>query len=118
MRESKPTIKESMATIQEIEGREQLVRHIFDTLGEKGVVVTDEMIHVSHYGFDDRIDWDEHIIVVDRYGVFGFTDGPCPYPAIHADLPPRNGTGTTAQQLCGAEVESAYGLKKLNPLNV
>jgi hypothetical protein len=115
MRENKPTIQESMATILEIEGREQLHRHIFDTLGEKGVVVTDEMIHVSHYGFDERIDWDEHIIVVDRFGVFGFTDGPCPYIAMNAGLLPRKGTGKgtgiTAQQF-GAEVESAYGLNK------
>jgi hypothetical protein len=114
MRESKPTIEESLATIQDIEGRTQLVRWIFDALGEKGVTVTDEMIHVSHYGFDDRIDWDEYIIVVDRYGVFGFTDGPCPYVATHADLLLRKGNGkhteTTAQNLCSDEAESAYGL--------
>lgn len=112
MRENKPTIKESMATILEVEGREQLVRHIFDTLEKKGVLVTDEMIHVSHYGFDDRINWDEHIIVIDRFGVFGFTDAPCPHTAMRADLPLREGTATTAQQLFAAEAESAYGLNK------
>jgi hypothetical protein len=31
MGENRPTIEDSMSTIQEIEGREQLVRHIFDT---------------------------------------------------------------------------------------
>ena len=111
MRESKPTIEESLATIQNLEGRTQLVRRIFDALGEKGVIVTDEMIHVSHYGFDDRIDWDEYIIVVDRYGVFGFTDGPCPYVATHGDLLLSKETATTAQNLCSDEAESAYGHK-------
>ena len=70
------------------------------------------MIHVSHYGFDDRIDWDEHIIVVECFGVFGFTDAPCPGAAANADLTARDLTEGAARQLAGAEAESAYGLKK------
>jgi hypothetical protein len=112
MRENRPTINESMSTVLEIEGREQLVRHIFDTLEKKGVVVTDQMIHVTPYGFDDRINWDEHIIVVDRFGVFGFTDGPCPDTVLAAGLSARDGTLKTSQQLASAEVENAYGRNK------
>jgi hypothetical protein len=112
LRENKPTIEDSMSTTLEIEGREQLVLHIFDTLGKKGVVVTDDMVHVSHYGFDDRINWDEHIVVVDRFGVFGFTDAPCPYQDMKTDLSASKGTVTTPQQLASAEVESAYGPNK------
>jgi len=108
MRENKPTIKESLATIFEIEGRAHLVQHIFDRLGEKGIVVTDEMIHVSHYGFDDRIDWDEHIIVIDRFGVFGFTDAPCPDTAVNAKLLASQGAAPTAQNLLSIEAENAY----------
>ncbi len=112
MRENKPTIEQSMASVLEINGRDQLVRHVIDTLKKKGVVVVDEMIHVTHYGFDDRIDWDEHIIVVDRFGVFGFTDSPCLPDVAHADFHLGKQTGTTAQQLSHAEVESAYGSSK------
>jgi hypothetical protein len=108
IRENRPTIDDSLSTTQEVEGREQMIRHIFDTLGKKGVIVTDEMVHLSHYGFDDRTGWDEHIIVVDRFGVFGFTDGPCLTGAAPAGLPPRKGTAPTADEF-SAEVESAYG---------
>ncbi len=97
MRENRRTIKQSMASTVEIESREHLVRHIVETLGKKGVVVTDQMIHVTHYGYDDRIDWDEHIIVVERFGVFGFTDSPCP---ATADL-------EIGQRSGGGEAESA-----------
>jgi hypothetical protein len=104
IRENRPTIDDSLSTTLEVAGREQMIRHIFDTLGKKGVVVTDEMVHLSHYGFDDRTGWDEHIIVVERFGVFGFTDGPCLTGAAPASSP----TATTADEF-SAEVESAYG---------
>jgi hypothetical protein len=112
MRENRPTIDESMATMLDIEGREQLVQHISMRLAEQGVAVTDDMIHVSHYGFDERIEWDEYIIVVDRFGVFGFTDGPCPIAAIPAGSPSRQAIAATAQHLFSAETESAYGQTK------
>jgi hypothetical protein len=111
IRENRPTIQDSLSTTLEVEGRGQMLQHIFDTLGKKGVVVTDEMVHVTPYGFDDRTGWDEHIIVVERFGVFGFTDGPCLTAAAHAGLPPSKGSGTTADQF-SAEVESAYGNNK------
>jgi hypothetical protein len=107
LRENRVTLEDSLATTLEVEGRDQMVRHIFDTLGKKGVVVTDEMVHVSHYGFDERIDWDEYIIVVDRFGVFGFTDAPCP-PNAGSILPAR--VEESVQR--SVEVESAYGLNR------
>ncbi len=108
MREYRHAIKDSMSTTLEFEGREHLAQHIVDALGAKGLVVTDDMIHVTHYGFDDRIGWDEHIIVVDSFGVFGFTDGPCP----KSDSPaaPRDLAAETARQMGSSELDSAYGL--------
>ena len=41
IRENRPTIQDSISKTLEVEGREQMVRHIFDTLRKKGVVVTD-----------------------------------------------------------------------------
>ena len=69
--------------------------------------MTDDMIHVSHYGFDDRIDWNDHIIVVDGHGVFGFTDEPCPTVRISLDL-----KGRSAPKDFGDEVASAYGVDR------
>lgn len=108
MREVRPTIRLSMSTTKEVENRDHLFRLIFKKLGRKGFVVTDNMIHVTHYGFDDRIDWDEHIIVVDGFGVFGFTDEPCPETKSSAASQPNG--AETLKDLAGAEVEKAYGL--------
>lgn len=112
IRGNRPTIEDSVSTTQEVEGRQQMVQHVFETLGKKGVVVTDEMVHVSHYGFDDRIDWDDHIIVVDGFGVFGFTDAPCPDTVLKADLLPRGQAAGISRQLTSAEIKRAYGLNK------
>jgi hypothetical protein len=110
MREYRATIMDSMSTTQHIEGREQLVPLIVDKLAKIGFVAVDAMIHVSHYGFDERIDWDEHIIVVEGFGVFGFTDEPCPAIAEKIGLAIPKGNGESARQLAGDEVESAYGV--------
>jgi hypothetical protein len=107
LRENRVKIEDSLATTLEVEDRDQMFRHIFDTLGKKDIVVTDEMVHVTHYGFDERIDWDEYIIVVDRFGVFGFTDAPCP-PNTVSILQAR--VEESVQR--SAEVESAYGLNR------
>jgi hypothetical protein len=50
-------------------------------------------------------DWDEHIIVVDGHGVFGFTNEACPRIAIKADP-----TKQSALQIFGDEVSRAYGV--------
>jgi hypothetical protein len=105
MRENRLAIEDSMSTTLEVENRAHLVRLIGERLGPTGVVVTDRMIHVSHYGFDERIDWDEHIIVVDGHGVFGFTNEACPRVEIKNDT-----TAQSAQQIFGDEVSRAYGV--------
>jgi hypothetical protein len=110
MRENRPTIEDSLSTTLEVENREHLVRLIVERLGPKGLAVTDRMIHISHYGFDERIDWDEHIIVVDGHGVFGFTNEACPRVEIKGE-PNRQ----SAQQIFGDEVSRAYGVVDGNP---
>jgi hypothetical protein len=89
LRENRRTIWQSLATSVRIKNRSQLVRHIAGRLGKSRVAITDDMIHVTHYGYDDRIDWDEYIVVVEGLGVFGYTDEPCPYasePAQPLDI--------------------------------
>lgn len=40
------------------------------------LLVREDLVHVEPYGWDERIGWDTHIVLLDGYGVFGFTDGP------------------------------------------
>jgi hypothetical protein len=79
LRENRRTIWQSLATSMRIKNRAQLVRTIAGKLRKSRAAITDDMIHVTHYGYDDRIDWDEYIVVVEGFGVFGYTDEPCPY---------------------------------------
>jgi hypothetical protein len=96
LRENRRTIWQSVATSVRIKNRAQLVRHIAGRMRKSRVAITDDMIHVTHYGYDDRIDWDEYIIVVEGFGVFGYTDEPCP------------GAFETAQPADIAETEIAF----------
>jgi hypothetical protein len=86
LRENRRTIWQSLATSVRIKNRAQLIRYIAGKLRKSRVAITDDMIHVTHYGYDDRIDWDEYIVVVEGFGVFGYTDEPCPY-AVQAAQP-------------------------------
>lgn len=81
VRENRTNVWRSLSTTVRLDGRAQLVRHIAGKLGKNGAAITDEIIHVTHYGYDDRIDWDEYIIVVEGFGVFGYSDEPCPAQA-------------------------------------
>ncbi len=96
LRENRRTIWQSVATSVRIKNRAQLVRHIAGRMRKSRVAITDDMIYVTHYGYDDRIDWDEYIIVVEGFGVFGYTDEPCP------------GAFETAQPADIAETEIAF----------
>jgi hypothetical protein len=78
LRENRRTIWQSLATSVRIKNRAQLVRYIAGRMRKSRVAITDDMVHVTHYGYDDRIDWDEFIVVVEGFGVFGYTDEPCP----------------------------------------
>lgn len=71
-REHRGNLKSSMETTIEIEGtKESLYNVILDSYD-----CTIDMLHVSPYGgIDERTGWDTHIVTVDGYGVFGFTDG-------------------------------------------
>jgi hypothetical protein len=108
LREAKASIKESMSTTVEVEDRAQLHKHIFDALGKKGFAVTDDMIHVTHYGYDDRVDWDEYIIVIDRFGVFGFTDQPCPGTGMNANCAAPQHAAEKLEPLFDSEITGAF----------
>lgn len=76
LREHRGTLSQSMETVIEFEGREELYKIIKEELGRYSMNIWPEMIEVKPYGYDERIEWDTYIVTVDGYGVYGFTDGP------------------------------------------
>jgi hypothetical protein len=52
-----------------------LAKHI-NNLGWFPYPIHSGQVKVVPYGYDARINWDTHIVVVDGQAV-GFTDGPC-----------------------------------------
>lgn len=63
------SLKESMTTVVEIGGLLDLIAELQNAGWPPGNVA------VKRYVFDDRINWDTHIVTLDDVAV-GFTDGP------------------------------------------
>lgn len=75
-REHRGGLDESMATVREVADRDALVAHLAEGLAPYGTTVTDDMVAVEPYGFDERNGWFTHIVTIAGYGVAGFTNGP------------------------------------------
>lgn len=75
-RQHRGGLSDSMKTQVELLDRAALLLYIQSILKPWGRVVLDSTLHVQHYGYDDRIDWDNYIVTVDDWGVIGYTDGP------------------------------------------
>lgn len=74
-REHRGGLRESIATTIEIEPTiDALLIVVRNALEPYGAHINEKQIHVSPYGFDGRIGWDTHIVTVDGYGLFGFSD--------------------------------------------
>jgi hypothetical protein len=67
------TLAESLATTCDVASKSDLAAAITNDLQIK---VSPEMLHIAPYTFDERINWDTHIVTADGYGVAGFTNGP------------------------------------------
>ncbi len=75
-REHRGSLTDSMATVLEIEPTKHALAAVMaQRLGDYGMSVTEDMIHVYPYGYDSRIGWDAHIVTVNGKAI-GFTDGP------------------------------------------
>jgi hypothetical protein len=72
-REHRGSLAESMKTVVEVDGRAGLLAHIRRLFSDFGPKFADEQLHITAYGDDDRIDWqDIYIVTIDGYGVVGF----------------------------------------------
>lgn len=67
---------DSLDSTFEFEDFDALFTHVQRGLNDFNVEITPDMMHVNFYCIDDRIGWDTHIVIVDSYGIQGYTDGP------------------------------------------
>ncbi len=75
-REHRGGLAESMETVVNVAHHVALLDHIRKLAKPWPIFppVTPETVHIKPYGWDGRIGWDTHIVVLDGYGVLGFTD--------------------------------------------
>lgn len=72
IRQHRELLEDSMKTVEEIQPTISAIRKYF----KKNSLMQDTYngkIVVKHYGFDERINWDTHIITIDGNAI-GFTD--------------------------------------------
>ena len=75
-REHRGSLSESMDTVILLENKGSLVELVKERLSkyEHGLNINKDTVIIKPYIFDDRIDWDTHIVTLDGYGVLGFTN--------------------------------------------
>lgn len=75
-REHRGTLADSMATaIPLANDKQSLVKYVNGlNLFLDNRKIEEEEIIVEEYGFDDRINWNTHIVRINGYGVVGFTN--------------------------------------------
>jgi len=69
-------LRESMETIIEVSGKQDLVDKFLKDEWISLYNPTLDTVQVKPYSYDDRIKWDTHIVTLTEWGVVGFTDGP------------------------------------------
>jgi hypothetical protein len=102
LRESRATLNASLTTIVALDSRSQIVRYIAEWLGMRGLDVNDSMVHFEPCGINPHTGWDEYRVTVDGFGVFGFTDGPCPRGLPGMPIWPLQ------ERIFPAEIETAF----------
>ena len=77
-REHRGGLSESLETTVEIEATKVAIANRFNEAlsGWPVPEATAEDVKVEPYGYDDRINWETHIVSIRGFGVFGFCDSP------------------------------------------
>ena len=74
-RDHRGLLSDAMKTVREFETRSDLVKYLQGDIDKFVPGKYDcQKITIEPYGFDERIGWDTHIVHLDGYGVFGFTN--------------------------------------------
>jgi len=83
-RPHRSTIAEAMDEVREFESRADLEAFL---MADQPVGTERLELQIRPVGYDDRIQWDTHVISVAGYGVVGFSDRMRPEPENRPGLP-------------------------------
>lgn len=76
-RDHRGSLADSMKTVREYKSKSELISHLQSELDKYFAGKYDcNKITIKPYGFDERIGWNTHMVHLQGYGVFGFTNGP------------------------------------------
>jgi len=75
-RDHKGSLTESMGTVQEFDTKNDLIYYLRGSLKKFGVEFSNESVQIKPYIYDERINWNTHIVIIGGYGITGYTDGP------------------------------------------
>lgn len=75
-REHRGSLIESMKTLVEFNDRSQLLDILKKTFGDYKIPKNLNNFKIKPYIYDERIDWDTHMVTLEGHGVLGFTDSP------------------------------------------
>lgn len=67
-------LSESMEEVVEIATKDNLVKILLKNYAPHITNITLDNVYIRPYGYDDRIDWDTHIVTIDGLGAVGFTN--------------------------------------------
>ena len=74
-RDHKGCLADSLETTQEFADKGALLEYLQKTLTQGCKYNLDiKEVTIKPYGYDKRIGWDSHIVHLEGWGVFGFTD--------------------------------------------
>ena len=77
-REHRGGLTESMETTVDLPDYPALIAHLRKLAQPWQTMppIDATTVYIKHYGYDKRIGWDTHIVMLDGYGALGFTDSP------------------------------------------
>jgi hypothetical protein len=81
------SLEEAMQEVVELETAQDLIDHLESQY--EHLDASAPTINVEPYGYDNRIDWDTHIVSIAGFGVVGFTDRVPPETKPVASSSPR-----------------------------
>lgn len=77
-RPHKGSLAQAMKEVKSVSSKQELVTLIKRELSQykHDLLINEQTIHIEHYSYDERIDWNTHIVTLKDYGVLGFTNAP------------------------------------------
>ena len=74
-RDHRGMLEDSLATEQRFESKAKLIQYLQKKIDKYCVTLDCNNIKIEAFGYDKRCGWDNYIVSLDGWGVFGFIDG-------------------------------------------